>query len=82
MSKFIEVHQVYPGIGRMVINVDYIITAEPSAHADGGTDLIVKDGRVSSDSETGYKSYTVSYRVQESYGTIRQQLLDFTQGMK
>lgn len=82
MSKFIEVHQVSPGIGRMVINIDYIIKVESSAHADGGTELIVKDGQVSYDSETGHQSYTVSFRVQESYQTIKNQLLDIIQGMK
>lgn len=82
MAHFIEVTQVSPGSGKMTINVDYIVKAEPSAHADGGTDIIVKDGRVSYDSETGYTSYTVKFRVRESYVAVREQLMDFIQGMK
>ena len=76
MAKFIEVTQVAPGVGKMTINVDYIVKAEPSVHADGGTDMIVKDGMVSYDAETGYNSYTVSYRVKELYPMIKKLLKD------
>ena len=82
MAQFIEVTQVSPGVGIMTLNIDYIVKAEPSAHADGGTDIIVKDGRVSYDVETGYNSYTVEFRVKESYQTIKKQLLDIIQGLK
>lgn len=75
MAQFIEVTQVSPGVGKMTLNVNYIVKAEPSAHADGGTDIIVKDGRVSYDAETGYNSYTVSYRVKESYTVVKNNLL-------
>lgn len=75
MAQFIEVTQVSPGVGIMTLNIDYIVKAEPSAHADGGTDIIVKDGRVSYDVETGYNSYTVSYRVKESYTVVKNLLL-------
>lgn len=75
MAQFIEVTQVSPGVGKMTLNVDYIVKAERSAHADGGTDIIVKDGRVSYDVETGYNSYTVSYRVKESYTVVKNLLL-------
>jgi len=82
MAQFIEVSQMAPGTGKMTINVEYIVKVERSSHATGGTDIIVKDGRVSYDSETGYKSYTVSYRVKESYETIKKQLPGIAQGMK
>ena len=76
MAQFIEVTQVSPGVGKMTLNVNYIVKAEPSAHADGGTDIIVKDGLVSFDTETGYKSYTIKYRVKESYTRITKLLND------
>ena len=71
MAQFIEVTQVYPGVGKMTLNVDYIVKAERSSHADGGTDIIVKDGLVSFDPETCYRSYTVTFRVKESYETVK-----------
>ena len=80
MAQFIEVTQVAPGSGNMTLNVDYIVKVERSGHADGGTDIIVKDGRVSYDLETGYNSYTVSYRVKESYETIKRQLQALSRG--
>lgn len=80
MASFIDVTQVEPGVHRLLINVDYIVLAEPSYHADGGTNLIVKDGLTTSDCETGYKSYTVTYRVKENFQTIKRLILDATMG--
>ena len=42
MARFIEVTQVNPGVGKMTVNVDYIIKFEKSGHADGGTSILVK----------------------------------------
>lgn len=82
MARFIELTQVYPGLGKMLINVDYIIKIDRSDHADGGTDIIVKDGMACHDSETGYTSYTVKFRVKESYVVVREQLMETMRGMK
>lgn len=75
MAKFIELTQAAPGVGPMMLNVDYIIKVEPSPHADGGSDIIVKDGRTSCDAESGCCSYTVSFRVKEEYRKIKGMLL-------
>lgn len=74
MAKFIELTQVEPGIGPMTINLENIILVSPSAHADGGCDVIVKDGKTSYDAEEGYRSYTLTYRVKENYQSIRMAL--------
>lgn len=75
MAQFIELHQVDPGIRTMMINTDFIVLFQPSVHADGGTEIIVKDGMVSVDIESGYQSYTVGYRVSETYAQVKR-LLD------
>lgn len=74
MSKFIELTQVSPGVGAMTVNTDFIVKVEPSAHAGAGADIILKDGRVSYDAETGYQSYTVAYSVREAYSAIKKLL--------
>lgn len=75
MAKFIELTQAEPGIGPMAVNLDNIVLVSPSAHADGGCDVIVRDGKASYDPEEGYRSYTLTYRVKESYQSLRTALV-------
>lgn len=75
MSKFIELTQGSPGVGAMTVNTDFIVKVEPSAHAGAGADIILRDGRVSYDAETGCQSYTVAYSVKEPYAAIKRHLL-------
>ena len=82
MARFIELNQVDPGIGKMSVNLDYIVMVEPSSHADGGSTVIIKDGKATRDAENGHQAYTVSYRVSESYAQIKRLLLDAPQGKK
>lgn len=82
MARFIELNQVEPGIGKMSVNLEYVVMVEPSGHADGGSTVIIKDGKATRDAENGYQAYTVSYRVSESYAQIKQLLLDAPQGSK
>ena len=80
MACFIEVTQVYPGIGKMTVNVDYIIKFEKSGHADGGTSILVKEGMATHDPESGYQSFDVLFRVAESYATVKRLISDATSG--
>lgn len=82
MACFIEVTQVYPGVGKMTVNVDYIIKFEKSGHADGGTSILVKGGLVTHDSESGYQSFDILFRVAEPYATVKRLVSDATTGTR
>jgi hypothetical protein len=82
MARFIEVTQVNPGVGKMTVNVDYIIKFEKSGHADGGTSILVKEGMATYDSESGYQSFDVLFRVSESYATVKRLVFDAIAGAK
>ena len=82
MAGFIEVTQVHPGIGKMTVNTDYVIKFERSSHAEGGTDLLVKDGLAIYDSESGYQSFDILYRVKESYVTVKKLVSEAARGSK
>ena len=82
MASFIEVTQVHPGLGKMSVNVDYIVKFEKSSHAEGGTDLLVKNGLATFDAESGYQSFDILYRVKESYAAVKKLVSDATRGSK
>lgn len=71
MPTFIELTQMGPGIGPLTINLEKVVLFAPSANAGGGTDIIVENGKVTYDAEEGYRSYTVSFRVKESYQSVK-----------
>lgn len=71
MAKFINLTQVEPGYGPMIVNLDRIVLVTPSTHADGGTDIVVENGKTSYDAEEGYRSYTVTYRIKQSFQAIK-----------
>jgi len=82
MASFIEVTRVHPGIGKMTVNVDYIIKFEKSDNAEAGTDLLVKEGLATYDAESGYESFNILYRVKEPYATVRMLVSDATRGLR
>lgn len=75
MAKFIRLTQLEPDIGEVTINQEDIIRVERSGHAEGGSTVVMKHGRVFYDPENGgWVSQVASCRVKEGYEAISRRL--------